>query len=192
MRLIVGLGNPGRSYAATRHNVGVMAMEQAAVRWNIPLREVASARRGRGTYNQVDLTLAQPLAWMNLTGPIVRDLLTELGLPPHDLLVIHDDLDLPLGCLRIKRSGGSGGHNGIRSIQAALASEDFPRLKIGIGRPAPGEETADYVLAPFHHDERGTVRHAVDQAVRALESYLSDGLDHAMNQFNRREQEGAN
>src|SRR5207237_5523593 len=118
-------------------------------------------------------------------------LVTELGLTPHDLIVIHDDVDLPLGRLRIKRAGGSGGHNGIRSVQAALVSQDFCRLKIGIGRPAPSEETADYVLAPFRKDERDIVDQALDQVVMALESYLSEGLEKAMNRFNVRDAEGA-
>lgn len=168
-----------------------MALERAAVRWNIVLREVGSARRGQGVFDHLDITLAQPLAWMNQNGPVVQALVTELRLTPHDLMVVHDDVDLPVGRLRIKRSGGSGGHNGIRSVQAALASQEFCRLKIGIGRPAPGEETADYVLASFGQDERDIVDHALDQVVMALESYLSEGLEKAMHRFNVRDTEGA-
>ena len=168
-----------------------MALERAAVRWNIVLREIGSTRRGRGILDHLDVTLAQPLAWMNQNGPVVQGLVTELGLTPHDLIVIHDDVDLPVGRLRIKRSGGAGGHNGIRSVQAALASQEFCRLKIGVGRPAPGEETADYVLASFHKDERDIVDQALDQAVMALESYLSEGLEKAKNRFNVRDAEGA-
>jgi peptidyl-tRNA hydrolase, PTH1 family len=167
-----------------------MALERVAVRWNIVLREIGFARRGRSTFARLDVTLAQPLAWMNQNGSVVQGLVTELGLTPHDLVVIHDDVDLPVGRLRIKRAGGSGGHNGIRSVQAALASQDFCRLKIGIGRPAPGEETADYVLASFRKDEQDIVDHALDQAVMALESYLSEGLEKAMNRFNVRDAEG--
>jgi len=193
LRLIVGLGNPGRAYAATRHNVGVMALEQAAIRWNIVLRERGPARRGQGKFDLLDVTLVQPLTWMNQNGPVVYDLLTELGLTFDDLIVIHDDLDLRVGRLRLKRSGGSGGHNGIRSIQATLASQNFSRLKIGIGRPVPGEETAEYVLSPFSPEERPIIAHTLTQAVMALELYLSEGLDQAMNRFNNLdEQEGAN
>jgi len=168
-----------------------MALERAAVRWNIVLRETGSTRRGRGFLDHLDITLAQPLAWMNQNGPVVQGLVMELGLTPHDLIVIHDDVDLPVGRLRIKRAGGSGGHNGIRSVQAALGSQDFCRLKIGVGRPAPGEETADYVLASFRRDERDIVDHALDQAVMALELCLSDGLEKAMNRFNVRDEQGA-
>lgn len=168
-----------------------MALERAAVRWNIVLRDIGSTRRGRGPLDHLDITLAQPLAWMNQNGPVVQGLVTELGLTPHDLIVIHDDIDLPVGRLRIKRLGGSGGHNGIRSIQMALASQEFCRLKIGVGRPAPGEETADYVLSPFRKDECEIVEQALDHAVTALESCLSEGLEKAMNRFNVRDAEGA-
>jgi peptidyl-tRNA hydrolase, PTH1 family len=168
-----------------------MALERAAGRWNIVLREIGSARRGRGIFDHLDVTLAQPLAWMNQNGPVVQGLITELRLTPHDLIVIHDDVDLPVGRLRIKRSGGSGGHNGIRSVQATLVSQEFCRLKIGIGRPAPGEETADYVLASFSKDERNIVDQALDYAVMALESCLSEGLEKAMNRFNVRDAEEA-
>jgi PTH1 family peptidyl-tRNA hydrolase len=166
-----------------------MALERAAARWNIVFRKVGSARRGQGLLNHLEVTLAQALAWMNQNGPVVHGLLTGLGLAPHDLIVIHDDVDLPVGRLRIKRSGGSGGHNGIRSIQAALASQEFCRLKIGVGRPAPGEDTADYVLSPFRKDERDAVEQALDQAIIALECCLSEGLDKAMNRFNVRMEE---
>lgn len=168
-----------------------MALERAAVRWNIVLREIGSARRGHGVFNHLDITLAQPLAWMNQNGPVVQALVTELRLTPHDLIVIHDDVDLPVGRLRIKRSGGAGGHNGIRSVQAALVSQEFFRLKIGIGRPAPGEETADYVLASFREDERDIVERALDHAVLALESCLSEGVEKTMNRFNVRDEQGA-
>lgn len=168
-----------------------MVLEQAAIRWNMVLRESGAARRGCGTVAHLGVILAQPLAWMNQTGPVVRSLLAELELSTGDLLVIHDDLDLPVGRLRFKRSGGSGGHNGIRSIQASLASQSFPRLKVGVGRPALDEETADYVLSPFHDEERITLRQALDNAVKALESYLCEGLDQAMNRFNAQEQEEA-
>lgn len=168
-----------------------MALERAAVRWNILLREMGSARRGQGTLDHLDVTLAQPLAWMNQNGPVVQGLVTELGLTTHDLIVIHDDVDLPVGRLRIKRLGGSGGHNGIRSIQTALASQEFCRIKIGVGRPAAGEETADYVLSPFRQDEREVVDRSLDHAVMALESCLSEGIEKAMNRFNMRDAEGA-
>jgi peptidyl-tRNA hydrolase, PTH1 family len=167
-----------------------MALERVAVRWNIVLRDMGSARRGQGILDHLNVTLAQPLAWMNQNGPVVQGLVMELGLTSHDLIVIHDDVDLPVGRLRIKRLGGSGGHNGIRSIQTALASQEFCRIKIGVGRPAAGEETADYVLSPFRNDEREIVDRALDDAAMALESCLSEGIEKAMNRFNVRDAEG--
>jgi PTH1 family peptidyl-tRNA hydrolase len=191
VRLIVGLGNPGRAYAFTRHNIGVMVLEQAAARWGIRLNHHGLAYRGGGDVDGIGVTLAQPLAWMNQNGPVVAGLLHELEVGPRDLLVIHDDVDLPVGRLRIKREGGSGGHNGIRSIQAALQSSDFCRLKVGIGRPAPGEETADYVLSPFGPDDRVSVHEAMDRAVMALECWVREGAEAAMNRFNASSPAGA-
>ncbi|HEX3203662.1 MAG TPA: aminoacyl-tRNA hydrolase [Nitrospiraceae bacterium] len=191
MRLIVGLGNPGRAYVFTRHNIGVMVLEQAAARWGIRLNHHGLAYRGGGDVDGIEVTLAQPLAWMNQNGPVVAGLLHELEVGPRDLLVIHDDVDLPVGRLRIKREGGSGGHNGIRSIQAALQSSDFCRLKVGIGRPAPGEETADYVLSPFGPDDWVSVHEAMDRAVMALECWVREGAEAAMNRFNASSPAGA-
>jgi peptidyl-tRNA hydrolase, PTH1 family len=168
-----------------------MALERAAVRWNVLLREMGSARRGQGIVDHLNVTLAQPLAWMNQNGPVVQELVRELGLTSHDLIVIHDDVDLPVGRLRIKRLGGSGGHNGIRSVQTALASQEFCRIKIGVGRPAAGEETADYVLSPFRKDEQAVVDRALDHAVMALECCLLEGIERAMNRFNVRDAERA-
>ena len=168
-----------------------MALERAAGRWNIVLREMGSARRGQGIVDHLNVTLAQPLAWMNQNGPVVQELVRELGLTSQDLIVIHDDVDLPVGRLRIKRLGGSGGHNGIRSVQVALASQEFCRIKIGVGRPAAAEETADYVLSPFRKDEQAVVDRALDHAVMALESCLLEGIERAMNRFNVREAEAA-
>jgi len=191
VRLIVGLGNPGRAYVFTRHNIGVMVLEQAAARWGIRLNHHGLAYRGGGDVDGIEVTLAQPLAWMNQNGPVVAGLLHEFEVGPRDLLVIHDDVDLPVGRLRIKREGGSGGHNGIRSIQAALQSSDFCRLKVGIGRPAPGEETADYVLSPFGPDDRVSVHEAMDRAVMALECWVREGAEAAMNRFNASSPAGA-
>jgi peptidyl-tRNA hydrolase, PTH1 family len=184
VRVIVGLGNPGPAYATTRHNIGVMVLEQAAARWAIRLKERSPVSRGHGYVAEIEVTLAQPLAWMNQNGPVVAGLFHELDVAPHDLLVIHDDVDLPVGRLRIKRDGGSGGHNGIRSVQAALQSSEFCRLKVGVGRPRPGEVTADYVLSPFGPDERPLVQETIERAVLALECWIREGVEAAMNRFN--------
>jgi PTH1 family peptidyl-tRNA hydrolase len=190
LRLIVGLGNPGEHYARTRHNVGVIVLEQAAARWKIKLSTTGAARRGRGRVGAVDVILAEPLAWMNQNGPVVKALLDEGGLSPHELIVVHDDVDLPVGRLRIKRSGGSGGHNGILSLLTTLDTDQYCRLKVGIGRPSPGEETADYVLSPFTPEERIIMETALDRASLALECVLLEGVEVAMNRFNVQEKEG--
>jgi PTH1 family peptidyl-tRNA hydrolase len=192
LRLIVGLGNPGAAYAHTRHNIGIGVLERAAARWSIPLRRHGIAVRGAGTVGSESVELAGHLDWMNVTGPPLKALLHELGLSPEQLIVIHDDLDLGLGRLRIRQAGGHGGHNGLRSIIAALDTPNFIRLKIGIGRPAPGQEAADYVLEPFSRDERTRIEPVLDQAVQALECIVLKGVGAAMNEFNVREREDAN
>ncbi|MBD0305165.1 MAG: aminoacyl-tRNA hydrolase [Nitrospiraceae bacterium] len=189
MRLIVGLGNPGEAYACTRHNVGVMVLQRAAVRWSIGLSVAGHLRQGHGRIGKEKIILAQPLVWMNQNGPVIKGLLQEYGLSPLDLIVVHDDLDLAAGRLRIKRHGGSGGHNGIFSLLTALESDQFYRLKVGIGRPAAGQETADYVLTPFMSDEWASIALALDQAVLALESLILDGVDVAMNRFHMKNQQ---
>ncbi len=131
--------------------------------------------------------LAGTLDWMNVTGSPLKALLDELALSPEQLIVIHDDLDLELGRLRIKQTGGHGGHNGLRSILEALGTRQFARLKIGIGRPAPGQDAADYVLTPFSRDELEQLQPCVDRAVEALECVIERGVAAAMNEFNVRE-----
>jgi len=182
--LIVGLGNPGGEYALTRHNIGVRVVERASARWSIPLSLREAVRRGSGQLGTVEVTLAAPLTWMNQSGPAVKGLLDALALLPADLIVVHDDLDLPLGRLRIKRQGGAGGHNGILSLFTFLETDEFPRLKFGVGRPAPGQDPAEYVLSPFSAEELAAVEAAMDRAVEALHCMVVEGLDAAMNRYN--------
>ncbi len=190
MRLIVGLGNPGDRYACTRHNVGYRALEHAAERWSVTLHESGSARQGRGMVGTVPVTLAEPLTWMNQTGPVVKALLEALSLSPDALTIIHDDMDLDLGRLRFKRVGGHGGHNGVLSIIDALGTDQFFRLKIGIGRPAPGEDPAEFVLSPFSPDENRQIDQDMERAVDALGCLVKEGLNTAMNRFHMKEPEG--
>lgn len=193
MRVIVGLGNPGDRYTRTRHNIGARVLERASARWSIPLQPAASARLGTGRIgppgNPVEIVLAIPHAWMNQSGTAVAELLARLGCDPRDLVIVHDDLDMEPGRLRIKRDGGAGGHNGLLSILAELNTDQFSRLKIGIGRPAPGVDPADYVLEPFTQDETTVIEASVDLAVQALECLVVEGLDAAMNKFNVRGEE---
>lgn len=187
MRLIVGLGNPGAAYAQTRHNVGILAIERAAARWSIRLARRGIAHRGSGHLGSELLELAGTLDWMNITGPPLKGLLREFSLTASDLILIHDDLDLDLGRLRIKQEGGHGGHNGIRSVIEAIGTPQFTRIKIGIGRPAPRQDSADYVLQPFTREELEVLNPCLDRAVDALECLIHRGIAVAMNQFNIRE-----
>ncbi len=190
MRLIVGLGNPGASYAQTRHNVGVWVVERAAARWSIHLSKRGTARRGAGRLGSQLIELAGTLDFMNVTGPPLKGLLRELRLTAEDLILIHDDLDLEPGRLRIKQGGGHGGHNGIRSVIEALGTPQFVRLKIGIGRPAPRQDPADYVLEPVSTEEIEVIEPCLERAVDALECVIHRGIDTAMNQFNVRDRAG--
>lgn len=194
MHLLVGLGNPGKAYAQTRHNVGMWAIERAAARWSIRLTPRGTAQRGSGRHGSEFIELAGLLDWMNLSGPPLKGLMREFKIKPDNLILLHDDLDLEPGRLRIKQGGGAGGHNGIKSVIEALGTPQFIRVKIGIGRPAPGQTAADYVLQPVTLDEMAVFTPCLDRAVDALECLIHRGLSTAMNQFNIREkptQEGA-
>ena len=187
MYLLVGLGNPGKAYAQTRHNVGMWVIERAAARWSVRLSPRDTAQRGSGRLGGELIELAGLLDWMNISGPPLKGLLRKLELTPSELIVVHDDLDLEPGRLRIKLAGGHGGHNGIKSINEALGTSQFVRLKIGIGRPAPGQDSADYVLEPVTRDEMAVFEPCLERAVDALECVIHRGPDVAMNQFHVRE-----
>ena len=190
MRLIVGLGNPGAAYAQTRHNVGMWVIERAAARWSIRLAKRGMAHRGSGRLGSELLELAGTLDWMNTTGLPLNGLLREYSLTADDLILVHDDLDLDLGRLRIKQAGGHGGHNGIQSVIDAIGTLQFVRVKIGIGRPAPRQDSADYVLQAFTREELQVLNPCLDRAVDALECLIHRGTAVAMNQFNVREKPG--
>lgn len=189
MHLIVGLGNPSAAYAQTRHNVGMWVIERAAARWSVRLAKRGMAHRGSGRLGSELLELAGTLDWMNITGPPLKGLLREFMLTADDLILIHDDLDLEPGRLRIKQAGGHGGHNGIKSVVEALGTPEFVRLKIGIGRPAPQQDSADYVLQAFTRENLEVLNPCLDRAVDALECLIHRGTAVAMNQFNVRERE---
>ncbi len=141
---------------------------------------------GHGRLDDKPVLLVLPLAWMNLSGEAVEPLVREYAIAGDHLIVVHDDVDLPVGRLRIKFGGGTGGHNGVLSIVLALDTERFYRLKLGVGRPAPGQETADFVLAPFGAEELPMMDTVMDQSVEALECLVVEGATEAMNRFNRR------
>jgi peptidyl-tRNA hydrolase, PTH1 family len=192
LRLIVGLGNPGAAYARTRHNVGMWVVERAAARWSVPLAKRGAAHRGSGRQGSEWIELAGTLDFMNITGPPLKGLLRELELTTDDLILVHDDLDLEPGRLRIKKAGGHGGHNGMKSVIETLGTSQLLRLKIGIGRPSPGQASADYVLQAVDKDELDVIEPCLERAVDALECLIHRGTESAMNQFNVREREPSN
>ena len=187
MHLIVGLGNPGSSYAQTRHNAGMWVVERAAARWKIRLSRRGTVQRGSGRLGSELIELAGTLDFMNVTGPPLKGLLRELKLTVDDLIIVHDDIDLEPGRLRIKLAGGHGGHNGIKSVVDSLGTPQFVRVKIGIGRPAPHQDSADYVLDTVPKAEMDMFEPCLERAVDALECVIRRGTESAMNQFNVRE-----
>jgi PTH1 family peptidyl-tRNA hydrolase len=189
LHLIVGLGNPGSAYARTRHNAGLWVVERAAARWSTHLTRQGIATRGTGGLGSEAVELAGAPDWMNLSGPPIKTLLRQLNLEIDRLVVVHDDLDLEPGRLRIKQNGGHGGHNGIRSILESLGTGQFVRVKIGIGRPPPGLDSAEYVLEPVTRAELDVIEPCLDRAVDALEVLIHRGTAVAMNQFNVRERD---
>jgi PTH1 family peptidyl-tRNA hydrolase len=189
LRLIVGLGNPGARYARTRHNLGALAIERASVRWRLPLKHRDPGRMAEGRAGDERFVLVVPEAWMNESGPAVERLLQAYAGSPEDLIIVHDDLDLDFGRLRIKRKGGTGGHNGLLSIITTLNTDEFARVKIGIGRPAPGLDAAEFVLSEFLPEEQSGLESLLDRAVEALDCLIREGIAAAMNRFNVRERE---
>lgn len=189
MKLLLGLGNPGRRYAGTRHNVGFRVLERFAERHRIALdQKKYQGRFGRGRAMGHDVGLLLPETFMNLSGQSVAAALRLLPVDDvaADLLVVLDDVDLPFGRLRLRPGGGAGGHKGLRDVLARLGREDVPRLRFGVGRPAQaGQETADFVLQDFAAAEQAQLDVRLDDAVQAIESVLADGLASAMNRWNR-------
>lgn len=185
MSAIIGLGNPGRDYEKTRHNIGFRVIDILAERWGIRLSQLLCSSRVAWTCrNGNKAGLVQPQTFMNHSGQAVGCVCETYQLQPADCLVVHDDVDLPLGHLRMKRTGGSGGHRGVASIMTALDSPDFVRVKIGLGRPAAGLETADFVLQPFTQEEEAFILPAAQRAASAVECILADGLEQAMALWN--------
>ena len=186
MRAIVGLGNPGFEHAATRHNLGQMVVARAAAEWSIPLHPNGLTQQGTGRVHGHPVALAVPLTFMNVSGEAVEEFVTAHDIQTQDLIVVHDDLDLSIGSLRIRPGGGTAGHKGLRSIVRALGTQAFARLKIGIGRPAPDMDPADFVLASFTSAELEDLQPVVTRAVQGLAYFVLHGVQEAMNHFNRR------
>jgi len=182
MRLIVGLGNPGREYAWTKHNLGFQVVAYLSELWGIPLtRQSHASHWGQGRVDAQGVILAQPTTYMNLSGQAVSRLLSYFKLTPRDLMVIHDDLDVPPWRLKLVERGGPGGHRGVLDIIAALHTEEFLRVKLGIGRPPPGMPAERYVLTPFPAEDAEKVARLIERGARAVELLLAEGLAGAQN-----------
>lgn len=183
--LIVGIGNPGEAYRQTRHNMGFRVLESwleaLAGQW---LKGAFHSRYARAALEGERFILLCPQTYMNLSGLAVKAAVDTLGISTEKILVIHDDIDLDLGRVKVVRNGGPGGHKGVQSIIASLGVKDFTRVKVGIGRPRHGERVEDFVLGPFYEDELGTVDQVVRLAIRACEWLLLTGVEAAMNWTN--------
>ena len=189
MKAICGLGNPGERYRLTRHNVGFRVVDLLADRWGLTgqgrLRDGSAQLEAPLEAPIGRVLLVKPQRFMNRSGAVLRAALRQTQVDAtRDLLLITDDVDLPLGRFRLRREGSAGGHNGLRDIIASLGTDEFARLRVGIGRPSGSRDTADHVLATFRADERQLVDAAIATAADAAEIWLRDGIDEAMNAFN--------
>jgi peptidyl-tRNA hydrolase, PTH1 family len=185
VKVIVGLGNPGKKYDNTRHNVGFDVIDQLASRWNVELnKEKSKGLYGQSIVNGEKVILLKPLTFMNLSGEAVRPMLDYYNIDLENLLVIYDDLDLVNGRIRLRQKGSAGGHNGIKSLIQHLGSEKFNRIRIGIDRPPSGMAVPNYVLGKFTKDEQPLINDAVSKASDACEKWLDSPFIKVMNEFN--------
>jgi PTH1 family peptidyl-tRNA hydrolase len=183
--LIVGLGNPGREYRLNRHNTGFMLVDRLAVKLDTRFTRLQSkALVATATYQERKIILAKPQTFMNLSGQAVQGLLHFYKLELANFLVVHDDIDLPIGMIRIRPDGGSAGQKGMTSVIERLATDEFPRLRLGIGRPPGQMNTPDYVLQDFSNVEMSILSETLDRAAEAALTFVVEGLDAAMNKFN--------
>jgi PTH1 family peptidyl-tRNA hydrolase len=184
IKLIVGLGNPGARYARSRHNVGFLIADRLAHAHALAFaRRRFNAHLAEGSVAGARVMIAKPQTYMNLSGEAVSKLFAFYKIAPHDLLVVYDDLDLPLGKMRLRPKGSAGGHHGMESILARISTSDFPRLRVGIGRPSPDADI-DHVLGSFDDDERAVMDETFARAVAAIEVWVAEGITAAMNRFN--------
>lgn len=186
MKVIVGLGNPGKEYKMTRHNLGFLVVDQLA-------NEIGTFRKQRkfnavllnGKIGEQPIILVKPLTYMNFSGSAVKKVCEYYHLPPSELIIVHDDLDLDFGRIKIKRGGGDAGHKGIRSLIDYLGSDAFIRIRIGIGKPEEKKDTVDYVLSPFKESEFVKLPQILEQAINIIQFLVIKGLEAAMNTFNK-------
>jgi PTH1 family peptidyl-tRNA hydrolase len=186
LRLVVGLGNPGLRYRHTPHNLGFMVVDRLAERHGIRVnRRESSALVGSGVVEGCRVLLAKPQTYMNLSGASVRALMEKMSIPPRDMILVYDDLDLPWTAVRIRARGSPGGHHGVESVSAAIGSTDFPRVRLGIAGYRVGDG-AEFVLAPFRRAQKKDLDELLDYASQAVASIISAGVEKSMAMFNRR------
>ncbi|MCC6502298.1 MAG: aminoacyl-tRNA hydrolase [Deltaproteobacteria bacterium] len=183
MLLIVGLGNPGKEYERTRHNAGFMLVDLLSLSAGIKLEKKGRGLWGKGRLCGEEVVLLKPQTFMNLSGEAVSEARAFYKIPATSMIVAYDDCDLPLGKLRVRKDGGSGGHRGVNSIIASVGSREFQRIRLGIGRP-PHNDTAGYVLTPFAKEEQGDLEEMLNRGKEAVELLITGGIDQAMNKFN--------
>lgn len=185
MKIITGLGNPGSEYAKTRHNVGFMFVDALADKLGVTeWKEKFEAKIGEARIGAEKVLLVKPQTYMNESGRSVGPLMNFYKLEPEDLIVVHDDMDIPAGTIRIRKKGSAGGHNGIKSILAHVGDEHFARVRIGIGRPLPGWTVVRHVLAPFPEEDAEKVAEAIQYLIPAVACIVKEDVDKAMNQYN--------
>ncbi|MFC1868417.1 aminoacyl-tRNA hydrolase [Thermodesulfobacteriota bacterium] len=185
MDLIAGLGNPGPDYKDTRHNIGFQVINLLCQELRVRLSNRRfQSENIRTKLHGKEIILLRPKTFMNLSGKTIKGCSDFYRLKPEDILIIHDDLDLAVGRIKVVGQGGSGGHRGVKSVIDHLGSRHFPRVKIGIGRPLRGETTEDYVLSPFYDNQKDTIKRVTRLAVQACRLFVSDGVETAMNHIN--------
>ncbi len=185
MKLIIGLGNPGRQYENTRHNVGFNVIDKLSEELAIPLdRQKFNGLYGMGHISGEKVILLKPLTYMNLSGECIRPLMDYYGISTEEIVVIYDDLDLPVGKIRLRSKGSAGGHNGIKSMILHLGTQEFNRLRVGIDRPVNGMKITDYVLGKFTQEEMEGINQAIDYSAKACEDWIQKSFVQVMNEYN--------
>ncbi|AJD89387.1 peptidyl-tRNA hydrolase [Jeotgalibacillus malaysiensis] len=185
MKLMIGLGNPGKTYDKTKHNIGFDVIDELADRWNAPLMQGKfNGVFSKTIVNGEKVILLKPLTYMNLSGESIRPLMDYFQIDPEDIVVIYDDLDLPMGKMRLRQKGSAGGHNGIKSTIAHLGTQEFNRIRIGIDRPPRGMKVPDYVLSRFSKEEWAEMEPVIKKSADACERFLEKPFLEVMNEFN--------
>ena len=184
--LVIGLGNPGGEYARTRHNVGWMCLDELEQRGRFGRSQRRGLARVRtGTLDGVDVVTARPTTYMNASGRAGTQLTDAFSISPHDVIVVHDEADFPLGKIQVKRSGRAAGHKGVQSLMDSWRTQEFTRVRIGVGRPGGGGDLVDHVLDTFDREEREQLPKIIGRAADAVEAIIRGGPKHAMTAFNR-------